>query len=701
MFFLGEDAKWLDFWFPYGKSWKRKKSDYTNTILKSLSSREASLFFTFYLGFKMQIKSIKISNLLSFSYMNEKEFENQSPISFYGEDLAYQGVKIFIGNNASGKSNFIKILEEFFTILIKDFSFDNSFSDAEEIPTRKAIKERNILTKYLQTNNQTPDQPSKLEIALELSNTDYENIWFVCKYSSRINSIIDKYSKLDFRFPEYKYQVIVEQPHELKLEASFDEKLQKFIINESKLDEYQLFVLSCIRYQKLLQIVITIFNQYEKKPEERKRYLLKRTFAILNNDRSQLNFKNFINPHEIINDLEYSRNSLVGYTGCIYKIRSILENFTQEALLSSDISTQEKAIEERLKKSDFFVSLNYMIQKYFDKQLRVDYVNGMIGFYMVDENDRVSYFNDLSDGEKSLLTMIFWLYGNDLTDGFMIVNEPELHLHPQYQKELAEVCDQISEHIGAQFILSTNSPLFINEKNLTSVYRMYKNKNQNSLVSAPRINVDYDDATLMHMLRFENLSKLFFVDKIILVEGDTDAYFFSFYLNYLKTFPEWKNKIRDYEIININGKGSFWTRRKFLRKFNIKNYFIGDWDNTVDYGFFSRAELNRFYMLANKQAKTQKSEKRYSDYYNRLVKTILTFAPKKHKAIIKGIEKLYNDKVFILKEGAIETYVPLEKKGLSYMAYFCNAYFYDRILNQNFKEQRKELNQIMKIIFND
>ena len=35
------------------------------------------------------------------------------------------------------------------------------------------------------------------------------------------------------------------------------------------------------------------------------------------------------------------------------------------------------------------------------------------------------------------------------------------------------------------------------------------------------------------------------------------------------------------------------------------------------------------------------------------------------------------------------------------MAYFCNAYFYDRILNQNFKEQRKELNQIMKIIFND
>lgn len=646
----------------------------------------------------MQIKEIKISNLLSFPYINPDNFQKMTPISFYGEN-GYQGTKIFIGNNASGKSNFIKILEEFFATLIKDFSFDMSFSTESNISMRKAIQSRNNYTKYLQTNNQTPNQPSILEISLELSDVDYENIGFVCKYVSKINSILDKYSKLNLKFPEYKLQTLLEQPHTLTLHASFDEREQEFTIDESKLNEYQLFILLCIRYQKLLQIVIVIFNQYEKKPEERKRYLLKRSFAILNNNRSNLDFKNFINPNEIINDLEYSRNSLVGYTWCIYKIWSILENFTQKELLSPDLNQQEKAIDERLKKSDFFVSLNYMMKKYFDKQLRVDYVNGMIGFYMVDEKERVFYFNDLSDGEKSLLTMIFALYGNNLADGFMIVNEPELHLHPQYQKELAEVCEEISDRIGTQFIISTNSSLFINEKNLTNVYRVYKNKDQNSLISAPKITVDYDDATLMHMLRFENLSKIFFVDKIILVEGDTDAYFFSFYLNYLKTQPEWKNVIRDYEIININGKGSFSTWRRFLRKFNIKNYFIGDWDNTVDYWFFSRAELNKFYLLANKQIKKQKPEKRYRDYYNRLVQTILTFAPKKHNAIIRGIEKLYEDQVFILKEGAIETYVPLERKGLSYMAYFCNTYFYDWLLDEHFASQRKELNQIMKIIF--
>ena len=103
--------------------------------------------------------------------------------------------------------------------------------------------------------------------------------------------------------------------------------------------------------------------------------------------------------------------------------------------------------------------------------------------------------------------------------------------------------------------------------------------------------------------------------------------------------------------------------------------------------------------MANQQVKKQKIEKRYSDYYNRLVKTILTFNPKKHRAILKGIEKMYDQNVFILKEGAIETYVPTERKGLSYVAYFCNNHFYDWLLDENFKEKREELEEIMRHIF--
>ena len=646
----------------------------------------------------MQIKEVKISNLLSFPYVNEAHFKELTPISFFGQN-GYQGVKILIGNNASGKSNFIRILEEFFSTIMYDYTYHEEYIK-KNITTRKAIQERPNHTKKLQTNNHTPDQPAKLEVSLELSNLDFENIWFVCKYYSKINTLITKYSKLNLEFPPHKLETFLEGNHSIKLTASFNEKAQEFIIDESILTEHEQFILNCIKYQKLLQILITIFNTYERKPEEKKRYLLKKTFTILNTHRTEVKFDNFVDPSKIINDLEYSRNSLIGYTECIYKIRSILEHFSQDQLLKSTTEELSKGtIDEKLKNSSFFKSLSYMVKKYLRRNLKVEYINETISLYMTDEQERVTYFDDLSDGEKSLLTIIFWLYWNDLTDGFIIIKEPELHIHPQYQKELAEVCENISEQLGTQFIFSTNSGLFINEKNLTSVYRVYKDKNQNSLISAPRISIDYDDATLMHMLRFENLSKIFFVDKIILVEWDTDAYFFSFYLNYLKTLPKRKDKIRDYEIININWKGSFSTRRKFLRRFDIKNYFIGDWDNTVDFWFFSRAELNKYYLMANQQVKKQRAEKKYCDYYNRLVKTILTFNPKKHKAIIKWIEKMYSQNVFILKEWAIETYVPTEKKGLAYVAYFCNAYFYDWLHDENFAEKRNELEDIMKHIF--
>jgi len=108
------------------------------------------------------------------------------------------------------------------------------------------------------------------------------------------------------------------------------------------------------------------------------------------------------------------------------------------------------------------------------------------------------------------------MYGNDLKEGFLIINEPELHLHPQIQKEIAQVFDHVSENINSQFIFSTNSGLFINEGNITNVYRVYRNEQSESQIISPKIQVDYDDATLIHMLKFENLS---LIDKIFIKKG--------------------------------------------------------------------------------------------------------------------------------------------------------------------------------------
>ncbi|MCR5411696.1 MAG: AAA family ATPase [Patescibacteria group bacterium] len=129
--------------------------------------------------------------------------------------------------------------------------------------------------------------------------------------------------------------------------------------------------------------------------------------------------------------------------------------------------------------------------------------------------------------------MIFALYGNDLENGFMIIDEPELHIHPQLQKEFTLFLSQVTKEEGIQFFLSTYSALFINENNITNVYR-FINKNNNTQVYTPQMRIYSDDAKLVHILKYENISKIFFVDKIIMVEGDSDLYFFSHYLKWLQ-----------------------------------------------------------------------------------------------------------------------------------------------------------------------
>ncbi|MEI7563963.1 MAG: AAA family ATPase [bacterium] len=56
----------------------------------------------------------------------------------------------------------------------------------------------------------------------------------------------------------------------------------------------------------------------------------------------------------------------------------------------------------------------------------------------------------------------------------MIIDEPEIHFHPQMQRSLARMMERISDNIGTQFMLSTYSPLFINESNINHVYRFSK-----------------------------------------------------------------------------------------------------------------------------------------------------------------------------------------------------------------------------------
>lgn len=655
----------------------------------------------------MKIRELKISNLMSFPYVDD--LDDFEWMNFEKSDDSLD-MNILIGANGSWKSNFIEVINQFCRNLIFDYTFDPSIiSEKRESEYKTAIQLVSKTAYKLSKYNRYQDKPSKIEVLIELFDSDFDNIGFVCKNVKKINAIMEKYSELKYRFPQFSLNHIKDEIKEIRLKAEFDEKKQEFIIDKAALTPMEFFSLVCIQERELLYICMYIYNKFEKKADEPVWYPLKNTFTILSSQRDLVERK-YLNELQdfdnyIFKTSEETNVNLEWYYKCLWKIWNIIKSTTQRDIecakkwkktLSEDVVLLEKSWENKLYQSEFWKLLTSLVEKYIHKILSIDYIQWWINLQLRNPDWEPCYFDDLWAWQQSLLLIIFALLWNDLEDWFMIIDEPELHIHPQLQKELALIFNQISERNWTQFFLSTYSALFINEDNITNVYRFSK-ENWWTKVFTPYIKIAPDDAKLVHLLRFENLSKIFFVNKIIMVEWDSDLYFFSHYLKWLQEQPGWEFITWTYEIVNINGKWSYKAWHKFLNKFWIDNYFIWDWDNTVDYWFFTPKELWKYYQLANKHIKNDKWVS--GDYYNRLVFTIKKFYPQKYHRIIQWIEDLYKDNVYILKLWAIESYPRLERKWLQYMVNFCNFEFQNWLVSPETSEQRKELFDIFSSIF--
>lgn len=72
-------------------------------------------------------------------------------------------------------------------------------------------------------------------------------------------------------------------------------------------------------------------------------------------------------------------------------------------------------------------------------------------------------FHNVSDGKKTFIQLLALLHNGALREGdVLILDEPEIHLHPSWQLRLAELLIGLRHEFGLTILLSTHSPYFLN-----------------------------------------------------------------------------------------------------------------------------------------------------------------------------------------------------------------------------------------------
>lgn len=642
----------------------------------------------------MQLRRVKISNVLSFPH--QENFATFEGVIFDTGEKAVTNTLIW--PNGSGKSNFLSIVSQVLKAgLFIDYIYNKEILAMQDSWLfSKAITTNQVRLDHVTKHFLYPNKKSMVSMDIVFNRNDYENLLFLCKYRTQINDIIAKYSTLRIQFPEVVYDSLLFY-NTLPLVFTIDVQHQKVTLRPQKFTPQQDFLLLYLQHIELIQICMSIYNDYERNSSDRKWYPLKNTFALLSAQRGvaaaslikDISVMNMDTKSILLWKDTSKADPSIWYKLCLSKIMHTIQYAQQDCHDAIDVCVQRT-----MDSTPFIRDLNITIRTYLGFSLRVIFDEWLFYFSLVDRSGQPYEFNMLSSGEQSFLLIIMTIYGYDMENGLMIVDEPELHLHPQMQKSFIDMIDEMSEKLKMQFIIATHSPIMINEKNVWHVYRCSKVNHGTSIKNPPYRNIWTDEANLIHMLKFGNVAKIFFVDTIVMVEWETDAYFFDFYLQYIKSQVDRWYKITNYEFININGKGSYRKWEKFLHKFGVSTSFIGDWDNVLDRWIVNKEEFARTVQTMHRAHHIKKTER-----YGKLVTTLADSFPDKYKIIQDRIASLYDKHVFILQKGDLETYLGLPVKWLDETVSFCQKHFDSWMANPRYDDFRNELNGIFERIF--
>ncbi|MGJ0534895.1 AAA family ATPase [Methylocystis sp.] len=246
------------------------------------------------------------------------------------------------------------------------------------------------------------------------------------------------------------------------------------------------------------------------------------------------------------------------------KYRLLQEEDNQSAREALKADKNLKALSEELK------GLGY------DWELRT--INALRNEYDVALSKQGTSFlvSAASSGERELLTYLFAIYALNVRNALIVIDEPELHLHPKWQLALLHLFEKLSKSTGNQFLMATHSPTFVSPASIQYVSRVYSENQRSRIV---RLNSEElpNAKHLFNIVNTQNNERVFFCDKVVLVEGVSDRIFFERVIEaHLGRGSRADEKT--VEVVSVGGKGLFSAYQKLLEACAVETQLIADQD---------------------------------------------------------------------------------------------------------------------------
>lgn len=663
----------------------------------------------------MKIQKIHIDNILSY---DDETIELNNDLN------------IVVGANGSGKTNLMNII----IYIIKRFCFRNyevsNVNGIERVGIKKySIHQKNPLyglseDYFLQKHKLKESEKSLIDLTVVFEANDLKNLNEIKSKKEILCDFFDKsienIGSMDDAYAVDKNQVksffeIAEE--DLKIGNDLCLKIRESGNGwkiENNNEKYYI-------YMKYFSLMLDVLNLINVAHNIKNPFIFFEAYRNNSSETTKVGITEFNNQ---------GYTNLQSWQNLLSLNYSIGTNSTYIMLATKKYG---KLMRNAIEKCDglhtFYSSKDYTRLKSFFEKFEYDInlkcispEDNIYQFYLLKDELEIE-IDTISSGEREIINFIFGLFLEELNDGIIIIDEPELHLHPNWQKKLIQILKEETENRNIQILFVTHSSSFISYNVLNNIYRVYKENGFSKCVRISDLlqNNDNDFRKNLSVINATNNEKIFFSNNVILVEGITDEILFK------KIYESEIEKIPDgLEFVGICGKKNLENFKNVLDKLQINYFYIGDFDNIYDFEELAdlfeidrkkqkedlKRKKNQSYAVLdlldsidkfikdNDEENFSKLKNNYNLYNKRFVKIKSNISIEKQKKIDDFIKDKYNENFYVLRFGEIENYLETGSSNKSLGFKRVIAFLNDNKTYEDFKKTSgfQELKSIIENI---